>query len=227
MKHRRQSRRGIALATLAAGTLVVTAALLTVGPTVSAFTDRAALNAGTDGIGAEPFDIVSVLPGGDVAQALPGHGVTVPIAGDDSLVPGGALTVNLGVANNSPSLAAAVTIAVKPSDAAGTGQVDGSPNITPFLRVTVVDTTTGQLLVGGSASDPSQGAAVADASAVIGRLPARGSAALADGAAWVAGNAGSRHDLTITLFYVDTPETSAYNGGQTALEVEFDGTSAQ
>lgn len=227
MKHRRPPRRRVLLATVAAGTLALTAGLLTIGQTVSAFTDQAALDVGPDGIGSEPFDIVSILPSGNVAQALPGQGVTVPIPGDDSLVPGGTLTVSLGVANNSPSLAAAVTVAVRPSDADGTGQVDGSPNITPFLRVTVVDTTTGQLLVGGSAADPSQGAAVADASAVIGRLPARGSPALADGSPWLSGSDGSRHDLTITLFYVDTPETSAYNGGKTALEVEFDGTSAQ
>ena len=220
-------RRRIALAAVAGGTIALTAALLMVGQTWSAFTDQAGLNAGPGGVGGATFDIVSVLPDGNVAQAQPGQGVTVPIAGDDSFVPGRTVTVDLGVANNSPSLAAAVSVAVKPSDPTGTGQVGGSPNITPFLRVTIVDTTTGELLVGGSATDPSQGVAVADASAVTGRLPARGSAALPDGAPWLAGDDGSRHDLTITLYYLDTPETSAYNGGKTALEVEFDGTSAQ
>lgn len=225
MKHRKTPRRRIALATIAGGTIALAAALFTVGQTMSAFTDRAGLNTGPDGVGGATFDIVSVLPDGDVAQARPGQGVTVPIAGDDSFVPGRSVTVDLGVANNSPQLAAALRVTVKPSDAAGTGQVGSSPNITPFLRVTVVDTTTGTLLVGGSATDPSQGAPVATATGVLGRLPARGAPALADGAAWVDGSAGSRHDLSITLFYVDTPETTAYNGGQTALEVEFDGAS--
>lgn len=225
MRHRKTPRRRLAFASVAGGTIVLAAALLTAGQTMSAFTDQAGLNVGPDGVGGAAFDIVSVLPDGNVAQAQPGQGVTVPIAGDDSFVPGRSVTVDLGVANNSPLLAAALTVSVKPSDAAGTGQVGASPNITPFLRVTVVDTTTGTLLIGGSATDPSQGAAVPTATGVVGRLPARGSPALADGAAWVGGSAGSRHDLSITLFYVDTPETAAYNGGQTALEVEFDGSS--
>ncbi|MFB9747009.1 hypothetical protein [Leifsonia shinshuensis] len=224
-RHRRPVRRRIALATIASGALVVTATLLTAGQTMSAFTDQAMLNLGTDGVGAHPFDIVSVLPGEQVAEALPGQGVAVPISGDDGFVPGRTITVDLGVANNTPDLAAAVTVTVKPSDPGGTGQVGSSPNITPFLRVTVVDTTTGALLVGGSATDPTQGAPVASASGVIGRLAPRGAPALADGSTWVPGNAGSRHDLTITLFYVDTPDTAAYNNGRSALEVEFDGTS--
>ncbi|MGH1523096.1 hypothetical protein ACRAWC_03010 [Leifsonia sp. L25] len=207
MKHRKTPRRRIALAAVAVGTLVLSASLFTVGATMSAFTDQAGLNVGPDGVGGAAFDIVSVLPDGNVAQALPGQAVTVPIAGDDGFVPGRSVTVDLGVANNSPQLAAALTVTVRPSD------------------VTVVDTTTGTLLVGGSATDPSQGATVAAATGVLGRLPARGAPALSDGAAWVDGSAGSRHDLSITLFYVDTPETAAYNGGQTALEVEFDGSS--
>ena len=218
-------KKSKAAALAAAGTLAVTATLFAVVPTVSAFTDQGRLNPGSNGLGGATFDILSVLPDGTVAQARPGEGVTVPIPGDDGFVPGRTITVDLGVANNSPLLAAAVTIAVKPADAAGTGQVAGSPNITPFIRVTVVDSTTGQLLVGGSATDPSQGAAVADATGAVGRLAARGAPALADGGSWIDAAAGSRHDLTVTLFYVDTPETAAYNGGQTALEVEFDGAS--
>ncbi|WP_345839192.1 hypothetical protein [Microbacterium sp. X-17] len=225
MKHRKTPKRRIALATVAAGTLVVTAALVTAGQTMSAFTDSALLNVGPDGIGSAPFDIVSILPGEQVAQAQPGQAVAVPIAGDDSFVPGRTVTVNLGVANNSPDLASAVTVTVKPSDPAGYGQAGSSPNITGFLLVTVVDTTTGQLLVGGSATDPTQGVPVASASGVIGRLAPRGAPALSDGSAWVAGNVGSRHDLTISLYYQDTPPTVAYNFGQTALEVEFDGAS--
>ena len=225
MKHRKTTKRRIALATVAAGTLVVTATLITAGQTMSAFTDSAGLDVGPDGLGSAPFDIVSILPGEQVAEAHPGQGVTVPIAGDDSFVPGRTVTVNLGVANNSAGLAAAVTVAVKPSDAAGYGQAGSSPNITGFLLVTVVDTTTGQLLVGGSATDPTQGVPVANAAGVIGRLAPRGAPALSDGSAWVAGNAGSRHDLAISLYYVDTPATVAYNFGATALEVQFDGAS--
>ena len=75
-RHRRPVRRRIALATIASGALVVTATLLTAGQTMSAFTDQARLNLGPDGVGAHPFDIVSVLPGEHVAQAVPGHGAT-------------------------------------------------------------------------------------------------------------------------------------------------------
>jgi hypothetical protein len=219
-------RRRIAASAVAAGAFAIAVVLLATTLAVSAFTDAATLNLGVSGIGSSSrFQLITVGPDGRVHAGAVGSPVGIPVIGDDSFVPGRTVTLDLGVGNNSPGFAAAVTIAVRPSDDGGTGQVGTSPNITPFIRVTVVDTTTGTLLVGGSATDPAQGVTVDAASAAIGRLAARGAPPLADGDQWTAGSPGSRHDLAVSLYYPDTPETSAYNGGRTALEVLFDGAS--
>lgn len=220
-------RSRITLPIVAACVVSTALALGSVTPTVSALTDRASLNLGPAGIGSEvPFSLVSIHPDGSVHHAPPGSGAVVPLTGDDAFVPGRSISVDLGVANNTPGIAAAVTMTIVPAGAGGTGQVGTAPNITPFIRVTVVDAATGELLVGGSAADPAQGASIADANAVLGRLTPRGAAPLADGAAWVAGDPESRRNLTITLHYADSPEASEYNGGRSALEVVFHGTSA-
>lgn len=221
-------RYRITLPLIAAGVVATVVALAGTTASMSALTDRASLNLGASGIGSDaPFAILTVHPDGSVHHTAPGSAAVVPLTGDDAFVPGRSISVDIGVANNSPSVAAAVTMKIAPSDAEGTGQVGSAPNITPFIRVTVIDTATGQPLIGGSATDPSQGVTVDAASAVVGRLGPRGSAPLSDGGQWVAGAADSRHDLTVVLYYVDSPETSAYNGGAAALEVVFDGSSAQ
>lgn len=219
-------KRRFSLSAILTGALMTAAVALSIGLTASAYTDRASLNLGPTGIGVNsPFDIAAVLPNGTLAQAVPGSGVSIPVTGEQAFVPGRSVTVVLSVANNTPDLAATATVAVTPSDAAGTGQVGSAPNITSFVRVTIFDTTTLQLLVGGSTTDATQGVPVSAASASVGRLNPRGSAALADGATWVPGAAGSWRSLTVVLYYVDTPATSSYNGGQTALAVKFDATS--
>ncbi len=215
-------KKRISLGTFIAGALVMAGILLSAGVTVSAFTDKASLNVGRQGIGLNsPFDLVTVFPNGIVRQALPAQGVLLPVTGEQTFIPGRSVSVNLTVANNTPDLASSATVSVAPI---GTGQVGSSPNITSFIRVTVFDTNTQQLLVGGSATNPALGVAL-NATGTIGRLNARGSAALAEGATWVADAAGSSRNLTIVLYYVDTPATSSFNGGQTALEVRFDATS--
>ncbi|GAB3575620.1 hypothetical protein GCM10027406_07410 [Leifsonia lichenia] len=220
-------RRTIALPLISAGVVASVLAIVGTTTTVSALTDRASLTIGPAGIGsAVPFGIVTVGPDGTVHHAPPGSAAALPLTGDDAFVPGRSISVDLGVANNAPGIAAQVTIAIGPSDAAGTGQVGTSPNITPFIRVTVIDAATSQLLLGGSATDPSQGVTVDQANAVVGRLGQRDAPPLADGEPWAAGAADSRRDLTVILYYIDTPETSAYNGGATALEVVFDGSSS-
>lgn len=213
---------------LTTGVVLATAlALAGTTSTVSALTDRASLNVGPAGIGSNvPFGILTIHPDGTVHHAASGSAAVVPLTGDDSFVPGRSISVVIGVANNSPGVAAALTLSVVPSDAGGTGQSGTAPNITPFLRITVIDTATGQPVIGGSATDPSQGVALADATVALGRLGARGAAPLSDGDQWVAGAPDSRRDLTVVLYYVDTPETSAYNGGASALEVVFDGSTA-
>ena len=219
-------RHPISIPVAAVGALAMSAVLISASLAVSAFTDAATLNLGPSGVGsAARFQILTVVPGGTVHSGAPSGPVEVPISGGDSFVPGRTITVDLGVGNNSPAVAAAVTVSVGPSDQDGTGQVGSAPNITPFIRVTVVDTSTDTVLIGGSATDPTQGAPVSAASATIGRLAPRGGTPLTDGDQWTAGSPDSRHDLTISLYYPDTPETNAFNGGQTALEVRFDGTS--
>lgn len=209
-----------------AGTLVCAATLMSAALTVSAFTDRAALALGPDGIGTNgPFDIVTVLPDGLVHQGVPGAPAVLPIPGGGAFVPGRAITVAVAVANNTRDLAAAVTMTIAPSDAGGTGQVGSAPNITPFIRVTVVDADTQQLLLGGSATDPGHGVPIGSAAAALGRLGPRSAPPLSDGDPWIAGAGGSRRDLAVTLYFIDTPETNAFNGGQTGLEIEFDGAS--
>ena len=209
-------------------TCVVASALAIVGTTttVSAITDRASLTLGPDGIGTDiPFGIVTVDPDGIVHHAPPGAAAAVPLTGDDAFVPGRSVSVDLGVANNAPGIAAQVTMTIRPSDAAGTGQVASAPNITPFIRVTVFDTATNQVLLGASPTDPTQGVTVDEANAVIGRLGQRDAPSLSDGDPWTAGAADSRRDLTVVLYYVDAPETGALNGGAAALEVVFHGSS--
>lgn len=214
------------LVPLVAGIVAVTAVALAAGPTYSAFTDAANLVVGADGIGSkEVFGLVTIGPDGVARKAPDSTPAVVPVSGEDSFVPGRTVQLDVSVANNTPSFAAAVSVAVSPTDSGGTGQVGTAPNITPLLLVTVVDTTTGQLLIGGNASDPSQGVPVAQASATIGRLAPRQAAPLADGATWVPGASGSREDLTVYLYYPDTPETSTFNGGKTALAVKFYGAS--
>lgn len=217
---------GIATPIVIAGALAMSAVILSASLAVSAFTDAASLNLGASGIGAASrFQVFTVQPDGTVRMSAAGVPVDLPIDGEDSFVPGRTITFDLGVGNNSPAVAAIVSVAVRASDSDGTGQVGTSPNITPFIRVTVVDTSTATLLIGGSATDPTQGVPVSAASAAVGRLAPRGAAPLLDGDQWTAGAPGSRHDLTVSLYYPDTPATNAYNGGQTALEVLFDGAS--
>ena len=141
----------------------------------------------------------------------------VPLADDDRYAAGRAFHLAVGVADNDPDTGAAVTVAILPMDAAGTGQVGASPNLTPFLRVTVVDETTGQVLIGRSASDPAAGAPVADASAMMNRLAARDADPLTDGTRWTPGASGSRHDLDVTIYCPDTPAVRALAGGRSDL----------
>jgi hypothetical protein len=131
--------------------------------------------------------------------------------------------LDVGVADNDPDTAAAVVVAVMPMGDDGTGRVGTAPNVTPLLRVTVVDTTTGRILIGGSAADPSRGVPVAEASAMLDRLAPRGADPLADGAAWTPGAVGSRHDLAVEVYCPDTPAVRALTGPESDLSLMISG----
>lgn len=217
---------------LVAGLVALAGAAVAVAPTYSSLTHAAGLLIDADSssgaapgvVGSEPpFDLLTIDARGAVTKAPEGAPALVPLAAGHRFVPGQTLRVDLAVANDEPDVDAAVTVAVLPADSGGTGQAGTAPNVTPFLRITVVDDTSGEVLIGGSATDPSRGATLADASGMVGRLAARDTAAVADHAAWTAGASGSRHDLRVELYLPDTPAVRALGGGQTALSVMFYG----
>lgn len=213
---------------------LVTAAAIAIaaGPTYSALTAGAAfvLTAGDarDAGGpahpgpGDPIGLVTVDEH-EVASPVDGGAAFLPLAADDRYRPGRTFHTELGIADNDPDVAAAVSLAVVPMDPAGTGQVGTSPNLTPLLLVTVVDTTTGEVLVGGSAADPSRGWPVADATGVLGHLAARDADPLDGGDRWTAGAPGSRHDLAVSVYCPDTPAVRALDGGRSDLALLVSG----
>lgn len=199
--------------------LILAAGLVTLGAvgavTMAAYTDRANLNIGTDGIGfPDRFDIGVVMPDGTVEQATAPQGVDWVVSGAYDLLPGHAVTTSIPVFNNTPTLGADTTFAVvlRNTD----GSVDAAtPNITPYLRFTA--SVNGTVLF----SDVPWDQAVGD----LGVLTSRGDVALTQGDTYTAGTAGSEQTLVLTITYLDVPGVENFNGGQAALAVRFAATS--
>lgn len=203
------------LATLAVFALVLVAGTVA---TAAAFTDSAHLDLGAEGVGsADPFGIVLVDAGGVAHDAEPGTPMPVDVPDRDALVPGRTVQAEVRVAANHPALAAAVlaTVAGEP--------VAGTPDITPYLRITVLGPG-GVVLLGGGADAPEDGV-VLGTPADLGVLAARGADPVEDGRPWTAGAAGSDTVLTVLVHYLDDPATTALNGGLARLTVRFDATS--
>lgn len=207
------------LVPVVAGLVVLAAAALGAGPVTSALTNGAELVVGADTPRPGALDLITVDTRGIVSTGVAGSADFVPIPGDDTVTPGRTVRLDVGVADNDPDTAAAVAVAVLPMGDDGTGRVGGAPNATRLLRVTVVDTSTGRILIGGSATDPSRGVPVAGASAMLDRLEPRGADPLADGADWTPGAAGSRHDLAVEVYCPDTPELRALAGAESDLSL--------
>lgn len=190
------------------------------GITSAAMTDRADLNLGNgaadSGIGfPDVFDIGVVLPNDTVedADGPGGFDWTVPEAA--TLVPGHSVTTTIPVFNNTPTLGADTTFEIVLRN--GDGQTAaGVPNITEFLRFTAEDDSGDLLFADVSWSD---------ARASLGVLDPRGTAALAPGDGFTAGDAGSADAVTLIIDYPDVAGVEAYNGGQSAFSVRFDATS--
>ncbi|WP_434318683.1 hypothetical protein [Leifsonia sp. P73] len=213
------------------GLTALAAVAVGAGPAYRALTGGADLVLGADAAGffapsssteIGALDLVTVDPRGVVSTGVAGAADFVPIPGDAE-TPGHTVRLDVGVADNDPDTAAGVAVAVLPLGDDGTGRVGTAPNLTPLLRVTVVDTTTGRLLIGGSATDPSRGAPVADASAMLDRLAPRGADPLPDGADWTPGAAGSRHDLAVEVYCPDTPAVRALSGPDSDLLLMLSG----
>lgn len=215
--------RTMTLVAAVAGLVVLAAAAIGAGPLTSAAIAGAELVVDADTPGPGALDLVTVDTRGTVSTGVPGTADLVSLPGDDALAPGRTLRLEVGVADNDPDTAAAVAVAVLPMGDDGTGRIGTAPNATPLLRVTIVDTSTGRILVGGSATDPSRGVPVADASAMLDRLGPRGAAPLADGADWTPGAAGSRHDLAVEVYCPDTPTVRALSGPESDLSLMLSG----
>ncbi|MGT2495290.1 hypothetical protein ACU4GD_45410 [Cupriavidus basilensis] len=165
------------------------------------------------------LDLITVDTRGIVSTGVAGSADFVPIPGDDTVTPRRTVRLDVGVADNDPDTAAAVAVAVLPMGDDGTGRVGGAPNATRLLRVTVVDTSTGRILIGGSAASRSRGVPVAGASAMLDRLEPRGADPLADGADWTPGAAGEPADLAVEVYCPDTPELRALAGAESDLSL--------
>ncbi|MFC7405011.1 hypothetical protein [Georgenia alba] len=195
--------------------VAVTALLVSTRLTSAAFTDAetASLSAGSGA-----FDIVVVGSDGVVHQAPLDAPLALPVDGEDALVPGRTITVEVGLANNGDAPAA---LTLTPAASA----VAGAPDIGDHLRFTVL-AGDGTAVV-GDAGDPATGVRAEDLSAVaLGTLAARGADPLDDGDPWVPGADGSRADLRILVHYLDADGTEALNGGRTALTLTINATSS-
>jgi len=219
--HRSPVRRsGLAVigATLTGALAVGT--LSTVDLTSATFTDAVGLTVGTSGIGSsDPFAVVLVDAAGTAHTAVPGTPLPLDVRGADALVPGRTVETTVLVANNHADIAATLTAAV------GATREAGTPDITPHLRVTILGAD-GQVLLGGAADRPRDGAVVGTPSS-LGQLAARGSSPVADRTPWAAGAKGSGIAITVRVHLLDDPATATLNGGRARLTVRFDATSTE
>ncbi|MFC4223905.1 hypothetical protein [Lysinibacter cavernae] len=196
--------------------------------TSAAFTDNAYLNlGGAAGLGdASPYSIALVDASNKVVQAKPLAGnkaaaVNWPITNADKMVPGSTVSTAITVFNNSKN--ADSTLKVTVGKLNGDGKVGTAPNITQFLRFTAT------AKIGAGADIPLFTNATAEtATANLGAsniLNARGIVAQQDGATYIPGGVPtSKAVVTLTITYLDVPETVNYNGGQSGLQLIFDGT---
>jgi hypothetical protein len=216
---RRPSRRLAALlVVLAVGAGVGTA--FGVAGTSATLTDAARLGAGTAGVGSsDPFSILLLDGAGTAHAAEPGTPLPLDVPGADALVPGRTVEATVQVANNHPAIATGLGLTV------GAVRVAGTPDITPHLRVTVLDAD-GQVLLGAPTGKPEGGAPLSTPGS-LGRLAARGAPPIADAAHWTPGADGSVTSVTVRVHLLDVPATSTLNGGQARITARFDATSTE
>jgi hypothetical protein len=190
-----------------------------IATTSAALTDAAHLDAGTAGVGSsDPFSIV-LVDAGTAHAAEPGAPLPLDVPGADALVPGRTVEATVRVANNHRAIAADLSITV------GAVPVAGTPDITPHLRLTVLDPA-GHVIVGDPAGTPESGAPFGTR-VPLGRLAGRGAPPVADGAPWTPGADDSATSITVRVHLLDVPATSTLNGGRSRITVRFDATSTE
>lgn len=204
----RRRRPALVVGLLLLATALVAGMLTATGLTSAAFTDTARLSTGVGS--ADVFDVVLVDGDGTAHQAPPGAALAVPLPDGDLLVPGRTVETTLTVAANHPAIAAGAVLTL------GAERVPGTPDITPYVRFSVLtqDRPDVHDVAGGTAVD-------------LGQLAARGSAPVADGAAWEAGAPGSARTVTVQVHLLDDPATEALNGGQVHVTARLDATSQE
>ncbi|MDD7960931.1 hypothetical protein [Microbacterium thalli] len=211
---RRRSTRGAALRLAAAAGMLAFGAI---SISAAALADSATLGLGANGIGFEGrFAIGTVSLDGTVEQVIADGPAERPIPEAALLVPGGSISIEIPVFNNTERLAADTTVTVVA--AGGDGAVADVPNITPYLRFTAVDPA-GNELFSAATWDEATGS--------LGVLAPRGDLPLTDGDAFAPGAEGSAQTLVLTIDYLDEPGTEELNGGLSALSVRFDATSVR
>ncbi|SDQ49948.1 hypothetical protein [Leucobacter chromiiresistens] len=210
----RRAISGLTALSLGAGAIALTVAGATV--TAAALQDDARLNVtavGFDGV----FDVGVVTPEGTVEQADGDAPYLYPFPAGATLLPGGSVTAEIPVFNNTNGLAAATDFQVQLLNE--DGRVDAAtPNITPFIRFSAVNPA-GELIFENVTWDQAKGS--------LGVLSSRGAEPLSPGASFTEGADGSKGVLALTVSYLDADGVRELNGGQSAFAIRFDASSVK
>jgi len=98
------------------------------------------------------------------------------------------------------------------------------PDISGYLRFSVTDSDTGQVLM-GDPTQPGNGQDRWSATFDLGTLAPRTRPALKDGDAWVPGAAGSWRDLTVHIYLLDHPDLESRQSGWSTVMLRTHATS--
>lgn len=207
----------IGVALIIAASLAIAAATAIAVTTSAARNDKANIN--LNNISIPTFAVGVIDPDRRVAEAS--VDVPLPLLVDNGaqLIPGGTATASLNIFNNSETLFNTISARIT-TVGDGTVTIDGTahPNITKFLRFTVVDAA-GAVLVDNVAID--------DAVFTLPTLRPRGAPAVPVGEVLTSVPVGTYALLRIRIDYIDDPETRDYLTGLSALTLVLDSTSAR
>jgi hypothetical protein len=202
-----------------AAAAVTPLALATLAVSAAAWTDEINLNFSANSFGS-PSEFQLVIVSDGVVHR--GTNLSVPVPDWQLLFPGHAVTSRLILANNSVALGMQVhvTLDALPS----TDQTYPGPDISGYLRFSVVDNASGQVLL-GDPSQPGNGADRWSAAFDLGTLGPRYRAALKDSDAWIPGPADSWRDLTVYIYLLDHPDLESRQSGWSTVMLRTDAVS--
>ncbi|MFZ4895388.1 hypothetical protein ACL9RL_13135 [Plantibacter sp. Mn2098] len=181
------------------------------GVTSAVMTQRANVNVAGIGTGRFEHGVVSSAGLAQAASADAPYALSVD--GAETLLPGGAVTADVTVFNNSPTVASTLDVFV---EARGDGAVGSAPNITPHLRLSVFDED-GTVLLDGAGVGTGLDTRV--------QLAARGQESIRPGEAFRAGAEGSVRTLRVQIAFERTAESVRLGGGLAGLDLRLVGTS--